>query len=149
MEHTTISELVSNYNLFLDDFRQPIDASYYKIDKRYRTESWVTVKNFKEFKETVERNLVKGYWPTLISYDHDLGEEHYKSENQTLSLLEYYNKKDRSETGYDCLKWFIKFSYENKLPFPESLCHSMNPVGSKNIIQLIKAHQTHLKYNKQ
>jgi len=87
----------------------------------------------------ITERFENGEWPELISYDHDLAIEHYEPENQTLSLNEYYERTNRAETGYDCLRWLILFSYENNLPFPESYCHSMNPIGKKNIEQLIQA----------
>lgn len=49
---------------------------------------------------------------TLISLDHDLGEE---------------------KTGYDIAKYIV----ENKIPLTGFFCHSFNPVGKMNIIQLL------------
>jgi len=52
-----------------------------------------------------------------ISLDHDLGDD---------------------KSGYDVAKWIV----ENQFPLTGFKCHSMNPVGRKNIEQLL----THYDY---
>ena len=48
----------------------------------------------------------------FISFDHDLGEE---------------------KSGYDIAKYIV----ENNIPIKAFSCHSMNPVGKKNIEELL------------
>lgn len=127
------------YKLFLDDFRNPRDAFYYTKEKRYNDTDWVVVRNYKEFVNYVTQMSKQKYWPSLVSFDHDLSAEHYDTENQEFgSLREYYAKQGREETGYDCAKWFLEFASKNSLPVPEILCHSMNPASKVNILSLFK-----------
>lgn len=74
--------------------------------------------------------------PALISFDHDLGEEHY-----TIDFKDWndYSSNDLgvSETGFDAAKWLINYCLDHKLPLPKYHVHSMNPVGKKNIKLLL------------
>jgi len=131
-----------SYNLFLDDFRSPQMAFRLIYDKRYNLQDWIVVKNFQEF-----INIVKEYGvPTLVSFDHDLGDEHYDLHGSTdfLTWEEYYVFNDRTMTGYDCAKWLCDYCLENNNKFPEYLIHSANTVGAKNIKIYI---ENFLKYN--
>lgn len=128
-----------SYNLFLDDFRQPIDAGLYMlpvdIRKMYRLESWILVKNYNEFIDYIKANGL----PKKISFDHDLSDEHYSMCDKTnsVNLDEYYLSQDREMTGYDCCQWLIDFIKENNLEIPEVFFHSMNPIGCENMKLLI------------
>lgn len=59
-----------NYNLFLDDFRDPIDSSYYLKNPIYVNLEWVVVRNYDSFVKHIEENGI----PETISFDHDLAE---------------------------------------------------------------------------
>lgn len=111
--------------LFLDDVRMPEDASryVYPVENRvmYRTEQWEVVRSFDEFVDWILKNGL----PDIISFDHDLAEEHY-------AFAGNYNIF-REKTGYDCAKWLTEFCIHEKLPLPKYYVHSMNPVGSDNI----------------
>lgn len=108
-------------NLFLDDHRVPQDAGNYCTDVRYRTENWVLVQNYDEFvKFITEEGL-----PDLISFDHDLADEHYAFRGNYKELKE--------KTGYHCAKWLVDYCFQRNIPLPECLVHSMNPVGKQNI----------------
>ena len=66
--------------------------------------------------------------PDVISFDHDLGDEHYTN-NSNINYSEFKEK-----TGYDCAKWLIDYCIDNDLDFPKVIyIHSMNPYGSLNI----------------
>jgi hypothetical protein len=98
--------------LFLDDFRNPPDFT------------WDVVRSYTAFIEYILKNGV----PDLISFDHDLGEEHYpKTEEDLLAEIDY--SKYTEKTGYDCAKWLAE---RGVLP-GEYIVHSLNPVGRKNI----------------
>lgn len=56
----------------------------------------------------------------------------YMSHN-TKIILDLDHDIQCKQTGYDIAKWVINSGYEN-LRFA---CHSMNPVGRKNIIELL------------
>lgn len=109
----------SGYNIFLDDERS-IDEHYdYLLSKpgfgkQYKTEEWVTVRNFWEFRNLIQS---KGL-PKRISFDHDLG-----SKNDILN-----------PDGYDCAKFLVEYCLDWGLDLTtECKYHSSNPVGVKNM----------------
>lgn len=106
-----------NYNLFLDDYRNP---NKFLHDVRV----WEIVKNHKEFVRIIERRGL----PQFISFDHDIADEHYTAKDYGT-----YTEK----TGYDCAKWLVEFCMKTNQPLPEYQVHSMNPVGRKNIQTLL------------
>jgi hypothetical protein len=93
---------MGNYNLFLDDIRNPAACLNYKTkfmpeDRSiYSLENWIVVKNYEEFTEIVESKFTSGEFPDLVSFDHDLADIHYTSDTFSESF-EYYE-----ETGADC-----------------------------------------------
>jgi len=118
--------------LFLDDIRAPINCLSYMhtrigaLNPIYK-EEWLVVRNYTEFCKAVQENLGE---ISHVSFDHDLADDHYdpKSDNGYLE-----------ETGLDCAKFLIRYYEENNEPLPEFLfVHSMNPVGTTNIINLFK-----------
>lgn len=113
--------------LYLDDERTPQNSN-----------EWFIVRNFTDFKSWIKKyNL-----PDLISFDHDLGPEHYEdllsnenwSKDNKNIKLKYgeYNEK----TGYHCLLWLIGFCLEMGYKLPECKFHTFNPVGKRNMQQL-------------
>ena len=102
--------------LWLDDLR-PVPNS-----------TWDKVKNYNEFCAYILLNGI----PDVISFDHDLGREHYISfvTNKKKHILEEFDIPN----GYDCVKWLVKHDYEVK----EFYCHSANPIGKKNILTLLQ-----------
>lgn len=117
--------------LFLDDVRNPSDCVGYmhtrigKLNPIYLEGDWYIVKNYTQFVQAILK-----YAPDIshVSFDHDLADEHYSQESQ------FYIEK----TGYDCAKW-MKEHYNNKgWSYPIMFVHSMNPVGTENIIKLFK-----------
>lgn len=122
--------------LFLDDVRQVRDACYYVVNpKIYWEEDWDIVRNYKEFVEYIEKNGL----PDLISFDHDLADEHYEdlfsdpNWSKSNDDIELKYGEYREKTGLDCAKWLVNFCFLNRLPIPEFMVHSANPVGAKNI----------------
>lgn len=102
--------------LFLDDIRMPKD------------DTWDIVRSYDEFVAYIKANGI----PDIISFDHDLVGEHYKSlfkDPKKHILEEGFIEK----TGYDCVKWLVKNDYKIK----QYACHSMNPIGKKNIMCLL------------
>ena len=95
------------YRLFLDDERFPPNDG----------NEWKIARSFQE-----AQILYFNYGvPSFISFDHDLG--------------------DQVKTGYDFAKWLVEKDIEcgfNFLPDTFSYyVHSQNPVGAKNIRDLI------------
>jgi len=85
--------------------------------------------HYEQFIETI---IEKGL-PDLISFDHDLDEEHY---NQP---VDYENYKEK--TGYDCAKWLIEHCMKLGKPLPEWRVHSFNPVGRANINMILSTYR--------
>lgn len=102
--------------LFLDDMR-PAPAG------------WTLVKSYAEFISHIETLGV----PDAISFDHDLGFEHYPLGEQNLTEripYEAYTEK----TGYHCAQWLVE-----KNLFPKMvMVHSFNIVGAANIANLLR-----------
>jgi hypothetical protein len=118
--------------LFLDDIRLPTECTSYmhtrigSLNPIY-LEKWTVVRNYEEFCNTIE---MFSDVLTHVSFDHDLADEHYDARND-----EGYLEK----TGYDCAKFLKQFYTENNLKLPILFVHSMNPVGTQNIINLFKS----------
>lgn len=98
------------YKLFLDDCRIP------------PTDGWTVVKSYDEFCFCIETHGL----PKMISFDHDLADVHYNGDYST------------EKTGYDCAKWLVEYCVDNNLKLPEFECHSMNPVGKRNILSTLE-----------
>lgn len=129
-----------SYNLFLDDVREPYEVGNYmnpvELRSLYRLKHWIIVRNYSQFTRYIQR---KGM-PELISFDHDLADEHYRPSmfNPDGHYSNYYTDGTfKEKTGYDCAKWLIEYARENKLQLPQIFCHSMNPVGKENILNLV------------
>jgi hypothetical protein len=116
--------------LFLDDNRKPYDVFKNTIDPIYENNNeWTIVKNYEEF---VDMILWSGL-PEIISFDHDLSQNHYLPENQ--SNIDYKTIKDR--TGYDAALWLVGYCRMNNVELPTIKVHSANPEGKKNIEKVL------------
>lgn len=131
--------------LFLDDFRVPKDCAKYMgtvLVQLYNQDDWTIVRSYDEFcKHIMEHGL-----PDLISYDHDLADEHYfpletsDKYKQLISegnLNEFYASSFVEKTGYDCAKWLVEYCMDYRMFLPEFIVHSMNPSGAENIRSLL------------
>lgn len=132
---------MNKYNLFLDDFRNPIDAYHYTGDPIYTTLTWNVVRNYDQFISTIN-NIYRKHFilPHIISFDHDLADSHYKI-YQNSEKIEYNSMEEK--TGYHCAKWLVDFCIDNSLLLPYYFCHSMNPVGRENILSLLFNYSKH------
>ena len=78
---------MKTYNLFLDDVRNPKDCCQYMPDAKFYFDSeFVIVRNYDEFVNFIRKNGL----PNIISFDHDLADEHYSSDMH--ASTEVYNK---------------------------------------------------------
>ena len=112
--------------LFLDDNRNPYDVFKNTIDPIYEeNETWVIVRDYHQFINLIQRVGV----PKLVSFDHDLTQDHYLSENQ--SNIDYNSLKDN--TGYDAARWLIDYCENKEVKLPEIRVHSSNLEGKRNI----------------
>lgn len=101
------------YNLFIDDERNPMDVTWgtWQDQAMYRDEIWVIARDRFEVLEAV----VSLGFPSMISFDHDLGED--------------------QETGYEIAKMLCDMIMDG-VQLPEGFqyrVHSKNPVGAENI----------------
>lgn len=136
--------------LFLDDYRSPEDClkycyKWYGTNQLvYNEQDWAVVKNYPEFVNYIQQYGI----PDLISFDHDLADEHYH-QNMQEGKLNYYTQdfltNDCSKTGYHCAKWLTEYCMDKNLDLPQFMVHSMNPVGRENIITLLENFKTQWK----
>jgi hypothetical protein len=104
----------------------------YLDDLRSTPFGWDRVKSYAQFVMYIEQFGV----PDVISFDHDLGFEHYPlSEDKPGMTIPYETYKEK--TGYDCAKYIV----ENELELKQWAVHSFNPVGADNIRKLLRAYE--------
>lgn len=117
--------------LFLDDIRRPHDVYSYISDPIYLDLDWDIVRSYDEFVKYITQNKM----PFFISFDHDLGREHYTFAYEKEIPYDTFTEK----TGYDCAKWLVDYCMDNNIKCPNFFSHSMNPVGRKNIHNLLSS----------
>lgn len=128
---------MSKIALYLDDVRTPTETlpGY---------EPWNVVRNYDEFKEWILRNGV----PDLISFDHDLGEEHMNDYYSQFLKLGYQipnYESYKEKTGLDCAKWLCEaYCYPANIPLKQCAVHSHNPIGARNIHSYINGYLEHM-----
>ena len=115
-----------SYKLFLDDIRLPKDVKWMQMPLG----PWIIVRSHDEF----VKHIVQHGLPSFVSFDHDLGLEHY-----IVGAPKYNEYKEK--TGHDCAKWLVEYCMNNNLEFPEYQVHSMNPIGSTNIRSYIESYK--------
>ena len=125
-----------SYNLFLDDHRKPKDVKWIELPPV----AWVVVTNYKQFVETILRDGI----PRMVSFDHDLADEHYKEYSAVYDDRIICEKKIRYEhfqekTGYDCAKWLANYCIDKGIPIPLYYLHSLNGIGCANIFSILES----------
>ena len=68
----------------------------------------------------------------MVSFDHDLTEEHYAHFENPIPYGSYETK-----TGYDCAKWLRDWCENNHISLPRWAVHSLNPAGKQNIERVL------------
>jgi hypothetical protein len=121
------------YLLFLDDMRTPAEAWTYMKLPVYVEEEWITVRSFDAFADELQSRFDAGYFPTLISFDHDLADVHYSHLDENIPYDSFSER-----TGLHCARYLIDFCLEKELRLPQFIVHSMNPVGKVNITRLLQ-----------
>lgn len=127
------------YNLYLDDVRKPSASFDYTKNKIYIDLNWVVVKDFDEFVKYVNENGL----PEIVSFDHDLADEHYHKDMYKGSEYNKLYDKFEEKTGYDCVKWMVDYCIDNGKKFPKWYLHTMNPAGRMNMESYIKNYLKH------
>lgn len=106
--------------LYLDDVRVPLVRG---VD---------LVHNYDEF----FAYLTSHEMPEVISWDHDISEEHYPTAAEgDRDVIPYETYKDK--TGFHCALYVV----ENSLPLQLWSVHSLNPAGGNNIRRLLRAYR--------
>lgn len=124
-------------NLFLDDYRTPIDCAQYMyrrgVDCRIYHTEFAIVRSYGSFVDWITHNGL----PEFISFDHDLADVHEDLEQKEIS--EWFDiENNREYTGMDCAKWLVNYCMDRNLKLPEYAVHSANPAGIENIIGLLE-----------
>jgi len=121
------------YNLFLDDDPNRIPHKLTWIE--LPLVEWVIVRNYNDFVETILRDGM----PEIISFDHDLADEHYKEFFTTQDERREIDYSKLSErTGYHCAKWLASYCIESDTPIPQYYIHTLNPAGHMNILSILE-----------
>lgn len=105
--------------IYLDDIRTPVDSS------------WLVVRNYYEFVETVSKIGLENI--EIISLDHDLDQSAMAEWHNNVYhnyTLNYDNIIER--TGMDCVKWLVE-QWNLGKPVVPVVVHSANAIGSGNM----------------
>lgn len=120
--------------LWLDDARNPFIDLEGKVPKvKDSILEWVL--NYEQFVQWIEKYGL----PDIISFDHDLADEHYTPEyfwsnyEENKKYQEWRSETYQEKTGMDCAKWLVDYCIDNDKELPEFYVHSANPVGADNI----------------
>lgn len=116
--------------LYLDDVRTPLENP--------PNLTWVVARSYKEFTEkVVEFYKANKKLPALISFDHDLHEEHINYFLEHGRVTDYSVFKEK--TGMHCAQWLIAVCEKNNLSLEgvRLAIHSANPGGAMNIQKLL------------
>ncbi len=122
-------------SLYYDDVRTPVVNAA-------GCGNWNIVRNHQEFVDYILKNGI----PDLISFDHDISDEHYedylKYQYNGVNAINYSDFKEK--TGLDTAKWLIEHCMDNNLELKQCAVHSMNPGGALNIQSLINNYKKHI-----
>lgn len=113
--------------IFLDDERRVGQVTWVDIP----VGPWTTARNYNTFKQLLDNaeNI------EFVSFDHDLGYEHYgHGLNDDEIPYDSYTEK----TGLHCAHALVDWCINNNKPLPNYEVHSMNPVGAANIRSLLE-----------
>jgi len=127
--------------IFLDDIRNPQDCVKYMGERigaltYLYMGNWLVVRNHNQFMDAITIYIDE---ITHVSFDHDLSDIQYGEtsfENGIVNIS--YKEISAEKTGYDCAKWMKEFYRSKDKQLPIMFVHSMNPVGTQNIINLFK-----------
>lgn len=123
--------------LWLDDLRNPFLDIEGKVPKEEGVIHWVL--NYDEFVDWI----IKYGLPDVVSFDHDLAEEHYTPEyfwnnyEESKKFQEWKRKSYNEQTGEGCALWLVDYCDKNKLDLPKYYIHSANPVGADFILNVL------------
>ena len=122
---------MAKYKLYLDDIRTPFD-SFTSSKNLIYLEEWVVVTDYESFTKTITNRGL----PEIISFDHDLADEHYAIVTEKL-WEDYHSKEDRIPTGYDCASWLKRYCIFMSKPIPTYIVHSRSEFGKLHINNIL------------
>lgn len=122
--------------LYLDDVRTPTETilGYHP---------WEVVRNYDEFSAWITKNGI----PDLISFDHDLAEEHMQDYFKQLMEEGFQHPnygQYKEKTGLDCARFVVDYCQQNNVSLKTCCVHSHNPVGATNIQSFINGFKRHM-----
>lgn len=124
------------YYLFLDDERDPKNVTWVNLP----LVDWVIVRNYDQFVRCIQKNGL----PEIITFDHDLADEHYAEytaahdpKSPTKGNINYNKFKEKS--GFECAKWLAQYCIDNGFEIPQYFVHTMNPIGGMNISSILES----------
>lgn len=130
--------------LWLDDARNPFIDLEGKVPKvKDSILEWVL--SYEQFVQWIEKYGL----PDIISFDHDLADEHYTPEyfwsnyEENKKYQEWRSETYQEKTGMDCAKWLVDYCIDNDKELPEFYVHSANPVGADNIKGILNNYIKH------
>lgn len=130
--------------LWLDDARNPFLDLEGKVPKvKDSILEWVL--SYEQFVQWIEKYGL----PDIISFDHDLADEHYTPEyfwsnyEESKKYQEWRSETYQEKTGMDCAKWLVDYCIDNDKELPEFYVHSANPVGADNIKGILNNYIKH------
>ena len=133
-------------NLFLDDQRNP-EHAYLHLDSSASSVSlvehsgihqddWVIARTYEEFVKCITKLGL----PDVVSFDHDLDDEHIKHYfmvTQDTGIIEYGNLKEK--TGKHCAEYLAQEWVKQNKPKPiKTFVHSANYWGQIEIKKVLK-----------
>jgi len=126
--------------LWLDDVRNPFTLPFSKTIEALREDDLTGKRmSYDEFTDHIDEHGL----PDLISFDHDLADEHYHSDMYKGDKYNKHYDSFKEKTGYSCAKWLVDYCIDNKKPLPLWSVHSQNPIGKKNIESLLSNFKNH------
>lgn len=122
--------------LYLDDVRTPTEtiSGYHP---------WEVVRNYDEFAAWITEKGI----PDLVSFDHDLAEEHmsdYYDQLLTNGFQHPNYGQYKEKTGLDCARFLVEYCQQNNVSLKSCCVHSHNPVGATNIQSFINGFKKHM-----
>lgn len=123
-----------SYNLFLDDDPRRIPHQLTWI--HLPPVEWTIVRSYQAFVDIILKDGI----PSMISFDHDLADEHYKeyfAHNDEQRPIDY--SKLTEKTGRDCALWLANYCVDNSIPIPVYYIHTLNPDGGENIRSILES----------
>lgn len=135
LRYSDISNEKKDVILWIDDIRNPFINTEGKVPAGSDNIEWVL--NYEQFVQWIEKFGL----PKIISFDHDLADEHYTPkeywDNYEESKKYQESKEYKEKTGVDSAKYLVDYCLDNSCELPVFHVHSENPVGADNIRSIL------------